>query len=280
MKQQEQQEQQSQQREQQQQQQLPAPCPRRRFRYLSRRPNRLLLALVVLLLLLLSIYVDAFSSPTDAFPVALAQTTCSVQDKHGNRLNLNGPLPEGILFDPNLNKVICRDDYSCAGFTISGCQYVNCLGSYSCEKARLPNNFEVTCGGDYACHLVLALGGHDFRCGENGAKQSCNHAAFQTDSHVYCIYNGACDQDSWDDRLHVHVGRNGRLYCLSDEEEAKDPLPCRNILVEVPSEYRACFSLKISSAAEKSRCSMYCHPSFDTSCDLKDVKFMQEQPPN
>ncbi|KAL7571700.1 hypothetical protein ACA910_011225 [Epithemia clementina (nom. ined.)] len=219
------------------------------------------------------------------------QQPCTVLDQHGQKLNLKGPLPEGILYDTNLTRVICRDDYSCSGFTISGCFYVDCLGKHSCEKAHLPSNYQVKCSADYACHFVLALNGHEFRCGENNAKHSCQHAAFQTNSHVYCISNGACNHDSWEDRLHVAVGHSGKVLCLSETAAAATTigpgqaggsksampdtlaLPCRNIVLEVPTAHRACFSSNSSSMEELGRCSVFCYPDL-SSCDMNQVQFM------
>ncbi|KAL7571703.1 hypothetical protein ACA910_011227 [Epithemia clementina (nom. ined.)] len=223
--------------------------------------------------------------PDLTLTVAVAQ--CTVWDKNGNALKLDGPLPKGIIYDGRSGKLTCHGDYSCSGFTIASCLDVICNGKHSCEKAHLPNNRQVTCAADYACHLVLAMNGHDFKCGENGAKQSCKHAAFQTDAHVYCVYNGACDQDSWEDRLHVSVGLTGKVYCLTTPTTTEHnnkaitgrQLPCRNILVEIPTAHRACFSRQDSSPSELNRCGVYCHPDFETSCDVQEVKFLHQQVP-
>ncbi|KAL7571701.1 hypothetical protein ACA910_011226 [Epithemia clementina (nom. ined.)] len=222
---------------------------------------------------------------------------CSAWDKNGKVIQLDSPsLPQGILYDAELGKITCQGDYSCSGFTITGCWTVICNGKHSCEKAHLPHNWEVSCAADYACHLVLAMQGHDFRCGDNGAKQSCKHAAFETDAHVYCVYKGACDQDSWEDRLHVSVGNTGRVFCLTNDQDMQQQQqqpnknnkgvtqhtlwPCRNLLIEVPTGYRACFSRQSSSNEELYRCGVYCHPEFETSCDFQQVKFLHQPLPH
>ncbi|KAL7571705.1 hypothetical protein ACA910_011229 [Epithemia clementina (nom. ined.)] len=205
------------------------------------------------------------------------KSSCSVLDRHGTKIQLDGPLPDGIEYRSYMDAVVCVKEYACHEYTFKSCRVVQCLGVHSCDGAKFEDNDDVSCENEMACYQAMFEDSHKVVCGSKDdatpdAQRYCAESIIEVDDNLYCFGSGTCQSESWEQRLYVAAGHYGRIMCNKFKYGEERGPTCKHISVKVKHADRACFSHKKSTSLELSRCAVHCFPDLD-SCDRGSIQF-------